>query len=335
MKKLKDILKLIISLGIGVFLIWWFLRTLSAEERAEIWESFQHINYGIIILMFFVGIVSHWFRALRWNLLIEPMGYKPKIKNTFLAVMVGYLANLAFPRLGEVVRCGLLDRYEKIPFTKLVGTVVVDRILDLITFALLFFLLLAVNFGTLQSYVYEHFYLGFAAKFGNINLFKLLMFLVSVLILCGILFFIFRKKIQKNKFYQKIKEQFLHLWEGMLTLKDLKRPGLFIFHSVMIWVFYFLGAYLTLYAIGGIENKSLVVGLAALVFGAIGPMVTPGGIGLYPVLFSETLMIYGTAKTLGYAAGWIGWTMQTVTVLIVGLAAVILLPVINKNINKK
>ena len=160
-------IKFALFLGLGIFIIWLSLRGLTSEERIQILHSFRIANYNWVILTIIMGITSHILRALRWRLFFEPLGYHPSLKNTFFAVMVGYFANMAFPRLGEVTRCGILTRYEKIPFNKSFGTVITERAIDMIIFIFLFFLMIVTQAGTIGHYLNTNIYPKLAEKFNN------------------------------------------------------------------------------------------------------------------------------------------------------------------------
>ncbi|PKO95047.1 MAG: TIGR00374 family protein, partial [Bacteroidetes bacterium HGW-Bacteroidetes-9] len=131
------------------------MSNLTASQKHEIFQSLKIADYTWIAVAILLGMLSHLSRAMRWKILMEPMGYKPRTANVFMAVLIGYLANLALPRLGEVSRCGILTRYEKIPFNKSFGTVITERAIDMLTFVLLFFFLLFTQSGKLSIYITE------------------------------------------------------------------------------------------------------------------------------------------------------------------------------------
>jgi uncharacterized protein (TIRG00374 family) len=335
---LKNILKFAFFLGLGVFIAWWFVKDLDSESREQILLSFRNANYGIVGIALIIGVVSFWIRAKRWQMQIESMNYFPKTKNVLMAVMVGYFANLAFPRLGEVVRCGLLDTHEKVPTAKTIGTVITERALDMICFFILLILVLVLQFSLLADYAMENF-TELYEKFTNPEFIKTLVFL-TVLGVSAFTFFIFflRKKIAHTRLYQKMKELILHLWEGLISLKDIKKPGLFIIYTIALWVCYYLMAYIVFFAVKETAGLPPSSGLACLVFGTVGVIVTPGGLGLYPVIIAATLNLYGVAETVGFALGWLIWTSQNVIIVLGGLASLALMPIINqknKNNNQK
>jgi len=257
---------------------------------------------------------------------LEPMGYKPSLKNTFFAVMIGYFANMAFPRLGEVTRCSILAKYEKIPFNKSFGTVVTERALDMIIFLLLFFLTIFTQIGTIDNYLHQNVYPRIQGKFLNSLSNPFLQMGLAGFVLIIILFIIFfRKRLSHLKLYQKIEHLILGFWEGLKSLGQIKQPFLFVFYSLFIWVLYFFMLYLCFFCFIPTSSLGPGAGLSALVLGSIGIMITPGGIGLYPVIIQETLLLYGIVKTTGMALGWIAWTTQTVMILTIGGISLILL----------
>jgi uncharacterized protein (TIRG00374 family) len=319
-------IKFTLFLGLGIVIIWLSLRGLTPDERGQIIYSFRTANYNWVILTIALGILSHVLRALRWMLFFEPMGYHPSFRNTFFAVMVGYFANMAFPRLGEVTRCGILSRYEKIPFNKSFGTVVTERAIDMIIFILLFFLMIGTQAGTIGTYMNANIYPKFSAKFENPIFSKyFILGLAAFFVLAVAFIYIFRKRIAAIHLVQKVKKLVLGFWEGLKSLSQIRRPGLFVFYSVAIWVLYFFMLYVCFFCFPDTSILTPGAGLSGLVLGSVGIMVTPGGIGLYPAIIQETLMLYGIPRTTGLALGWISWTAQTTMILVFGGISLILL----------
>jgi uncharacterized membrane protein YbhN (UPF0104 family) len=263
------------------------------------------------------------------------MGYNPSVKNTFYAVMVGYFANLGFPRLGEVTRCGILAKYEKIPFNKSFGTVITERALDMIIFVLLFLLMILTQFTTIHDYLDRNVYPKLRGKIANPLSNPMVVYgLIGFLAVIIILFFVYRKKIGHSGFFLKVKSIVTGFWEGLKSLAQIRKPFLFIIYTFAIWFFYFLMMYLCFFCFPMTSDLSVGAGLSALVLGSIGIMITPGGIGLYPAIVQETLMLYGISNTTGLALGWIAWTAQTIMIIIVGGASLLLLS-FNKKENGK
>jgi glycosyltransferase 2 family protein len=335
--KLKNIIRFTIFLGIGIFFIWIFLRSLTADQKQEILNSMRAANYWWILLAIPLGVLSHFVRAIRWKMLIESMGYKPRNSNMFFAVMIGYFANLALPRLGEVSRCTVLTKYEDVPFNKAFGTVITERAIDMIVFIILFFLNLAFQAERLSGYIDEKIYKPIQAKLHlSYNLSGALLILtITLALIFGILFLVFRKKVTSNKLYLKVKSIVLGFIEGMKSLLKVRSLWLFAFYTFSIWGLYLLMAYIVFFSIPGSSGLGLDAGFAVLVFGSVGFMVVQGGIGIYPAIVAETLVLYGVASVQGYALGWLIWTSQNLTIVLVGIISLILLPILNNRKNVK
>lgn len=332
-KKIFSVLRFTVFLGIGVFFIWLFLKNLTSTEKQEILHSLRNANYLWIAIAFVIGVLSHYIRAVRWKMLLVPLGYNPRKANVVFSVFIGYLANMVLPRLGEVSRCGVLTRYEKIPFNKGFGTVITERGIDMIMFFLIFFFNTIFQASKLYSYIQQKVYQPFSAKFSQVADFSgsIKIIILSGLILFVVLFFLFRKKIIYSRFYTRVKTMLLGFLEGIKSLMSIKKPWLFVFYSLLIWFCYLMMSFLVFFAMPGTQNLGLDAGISVLVFGSIGIMLVQGGIGIYPAIVAETLFIYGIPEVSGYAMGWLIWISQTITILIIGSLSTILLPIYNKH----
>ena len=324
-QKIITYLKFTIFLALGGFLLW---LAMKGQNIDKIKESLKNANYFWIGISLIFGIISHILRALRWKMLITPLGYKIKTTNTFFAVMIGYFANLAFPRLGEVTKCGVLKKYENVPVNRLLGTMIVERGVDLISLVLILILVFVAQFGLLNSFFYEIIVDPLTAKIQSSTLtIAIGIGIVAFLIL---MFFLFLKQIKATALFKKAAALFGGMMEGLKSVKYLDNKFLFIFYSAMIWVFYFLMAYVCFFALEETSGLGLMAGLALLAFGSIG-MVAPvqGGIGAYHILASKTLVIYGIAEEPALAFAFIVHAAQTVLIIAFGFISLILLPIIN------
>ena len=212
-RKIFTILKYLFFLGLGIVLLWLSFRKL---DMTEVWTDIKGANYYWLIVALVLAIASHIFRALRWNLLINSLNYKTKLSTTFYAVMIGYMANTAVPRMGELARCGVLSKKEKIPFNALFGTVISERLFDLITLGAIIVLVIFFQFKSLSSFMANTFGPFFHSLTSNIN--SLIIFsVVSVLVIVLVYIMIraLKEKIKKLPFYQKLKEFFDGLWDGI------------------------------------------------------------------------------------------------------------------------
>ena len=333
--KLKNVIRFSVFLGIGIFFIWIFLHNLTADQKQEIIHSMSTANYWWIGLAIPLGVLSHFVRAMRWKMLIETMGYKPGNRNMFFAVMIGYLANLALPRLGEVSRCTILTKYENVPFQKSFGTVITERVLDMLVFILLFFVNLALQADRLSGYIDEKIYIPLQEKLHlSYNLSGAFSILILIfIVMFGVIFLVFRKKIIANTLYIKIKNMALGFVEGIKSLIKVRNLWLFFFYTFSIWALYLLMAYIVFFSVPASSGVGLNAGLAVLVFGSVGFMVVQGGIGIYPAIVAETLVLYGVASAQGYALGWLIWTSQNLTIVLVGIVSLVLLPLLNNRKN--
>jgi len=335
--KILMVLRILFFLGIGGFFIWLFLHNLTPDQKSDILFSLKIANYWWIILAIILGVISHFSRTLRWKMLLEPIGYKPKTYNVFFAVFIGYLANLALPRLGEVSRCGVLTRYEKIPFSKSFGTVITERAIDMTLFALLFFINIFAQRAILYGYIEQHIYQPLEAKLspglnfeGSITRVSI----VTIVILLA-LFIVFRRAILLSKPYQKIASMIKGFWLGIISVTKLKNPWLFVFHSFFIWFMYLLMSWVVFLSLPGTRDLGLDAGLSVLLFGTIGIIIVQGGIGIYPAIVAGTLLVYAIPTTTGYATGWLIWSAQTIMMLIAGSVSMILLPIFNRKQHEK
>jgi uncharacterized protein (TIRG00374 family) len=310
----KKVLKITVPLAFGSFLVWFSLSAISLETLGQ---YFQEANYTWILLGLFFGILSHLSRAYRWKFMLEPLGFKPKITNSILAVLVGYLVNLALPRAGEISRATVMSNYEKIPFEKGFGTIVAERIADLIMMLLIIVLTLFVQF----DFIYELLTKNFDPIKIGIG--------VPVLIIG---FFIFRFLVHKatSGFLLKIKTFVAGLIEGVTSIFKMKNKWAFLFHTLFIWAMYIAMFWATIPAIEGLEVPfgGILIGFIA---GGFAIAATNGGIGLYPIAVAGALALFDISTETATAFGWIMWTAQTAMIVVFGGLAFLFLPVYNKN----
>jgi len=329
----KKIIQLLIFLSLGIFFVWISVRNLSLEDIEKIKESAVGIlnpkSLFYIFLTMISGMIAHYFRALRNILLIDPLGYRVRKSTAFYSIMVCYLSNLAIPRLGEVLRCTFLQRYDNVPFQKSFGTVVVDRVLDLFIFALLFVLIIFLNKELLSELVISKEGVTLGVRMNEIWTFLWNLKYLFLGIIIGTIIGLFIKKKRKtgkkeSKIIIKVKNIITGLWQGLISIKDLKHPYLFVIYTIALWVFYYLGTLMCFLAFDFLQGLGPMPAFMVLVVGAIGFMVAQGGLGAYPLIVAGILMLYGVDYAQGLAAGWIGWSAQTVMILIVGFASLML-----------
>lgn len=330
--KLVSALKLILFLSLGFFLLWLVTKDVSAEDWDHIFSAFANANYFWIGISIILSVLSHISRAIRWNILFEPLGHTPKTSNSFFAVMIGYMANYALPRLGEVTRCGVLATYEKIPLTQSIGTVVVERVVDVLCMLIVFLLMVLVEFDNIRKMAHEKIIDPVAGKLNVLLQNQLILFTAVGLGLSLILLGIFYRKRISQLLTGKIGNLVLGLWQGVKSIKDVKRPVAFIAHSIFIWLMYFFGLYVCFFSFKETSQIGLSETLAVFVMGTIGVIFTPGGIGAYQALVTQALTsAYMIPFTVAFAFSWIVWTSQLAIILMLGIISLIALPLANKH----
>jgi uncharacterized protein (TIRG00374 family) len=310
---IKKILKTILPLLLGGVLVWYLFTVIPPQKLLE---YFENANYWWVCLGLFFGILSHISRAYRWKFMLEPIGYQPKFYNSVLAVLVGYFVNLAIPRAGEISRATVMVNYEKIPFEKGFGTIVAERIADLI----MMFIIIGITLFFQFDYIID-----LVSK--NFNPLKIGIIIIG-LIFSVIVFSLFVKKAKKG-FLLKIKTFILSLVEGVSSILKMKKKWAFIFHTVFIWVMYVAMFWATIPAISGLEVPigGILVGFIA---GGFSIAATNGGVGLYPLAVASAFELFGVLKEPATAFGSVMWAAQTAMIIIFGGLAFLLLPIVNK-----
>ena len=254
-KLLRQILKFALFFGLGVFIIWLFQRNLTPDEKTQIAESLKEANWGMAVLIIVFGVLSNVFRTLRWNLLFHPMGYRPRFGNTFMSVLVAYFANLAIPRLGEVLRCTFMYRYEKVPVEKSLGTVVSERVIDILTFLTLFLAAFFMEYRHLHDYVSDMFAQGMESRRGVMWI-AVAVLAAAVLVLVAVTVYYRRRRnsLPEGHWMKKIASVFAGFSEGIMSLKHVRQPFWFAFHTVGLWFCYWIMLYFALHSLDALSG---------------------------------------------------------------------------------
>jgi uncharacterized protein (TIRG00374 family) len=328
-KRLKTIIQYIFFLALGVFFVWLSLKNLNGEKLNEIRKALHKARYWLIIPVFGILFLSHLVRSFRWRLLIQPLGYNPTRTNTFFAVMIGYLVNQGVPRLGELVRCTMLGRYEKIPVEKLIGTVILERVVDAISFLSVLGITLLIQPGIYSQLVHS-FFSGSGDKDGkHVPMYMVLLIIGGVVALLILVWMLLKKK-NLNDLLLAIKKIWLRIWEGVSSIRHLKKRSLFIFYTICLWSLYLFAGYLGFFALQATTGYGIREAFTILSAGSIGMIASPGGIGAYAYLIQKTMPIYGLNENIALAFGWILWLVTTAVIVIGGLISFALVPYYNK-----
>ncbi|RYY51122.1 MAG: flippase-like domain-containing protein [Chitinophagaceae bacterium] len=327
-KRLGSILQYIIFLGGGIFLVWWQLRSMTVAEKSEFNNALWSVNYWLMIPVLLMSLLSHLSRSMRWKLLMEPLGYNPALKNVFASTMVGYFANSAIPRLGEVLKCTLLVRYEKLKFDKLFGTILVERAFDFLCYLIFIGITILMQIDLIGNYVTQK-----LKRVGNDSAWPI--WLKIVLIIGGLLLIILglkwlTKTFPDNKIISRTGKFLKGIGAGFASIKNLRHKRMFLMHTLIIWSLYMLQIYIGFSAMEGTAHLNIQAAFSVLSLATLAMIATPGGIGSFPIFVMETLLIYSIASPLGKAFGWLIWGANTAIVIVAGLISLILLPYMNR-----
>ncbi len=328
-KRIFTILQFLLFLGLGLFLVWWMLRGITKEQWLILKASLRQLKFWLLVPILSLMFLSHYLRALRWKMLMEPMGYRPSNFNVFNAVMIGYLANMAFPRLGEVLKCTILARYEKVAPDKLIGTIVAERAVDIICLLITFAITFLLELGKIGEYGKQQLQENFAGELAFLQGTRLYV-TIGIILVAVLLFYLLFRWLKQSSIVKKIKNFGQGILAGLFSIRKVKNRGLFIFHSVMIWVLYLVCTRLGFYAISETEYLGFKEALTVLSYGSLGMIATPGGLGAYHFIVQQTLELYGLQQIYAIGTSWILWAAQTAVILLGGLCCFLLLPFINR-----
>lgn len=324
-KNLSTLIQLIVFLGLGIGLIIWRYNAISAAEKAEMFAALGGIKWIWLLPVMVVGYLSHHFRALRWKLLLEPLNIYPGTRNTVFAVLTGYLANLLIPRLGEVAKCTVLAKYEDVPADRLVGTIIAERAFDMLCLLGILLITLLLQYNILYPFA-EQLYLRVLTDERGAFVWRRIVLGLIVALGLLLLFILVTRKLRNSK-TGKI---FQGIADGLKAIARVRQKLKFIGHTLLIWALYTLLIIMGFWAVPGMEGIPTLAALSILTFGSVGMIATPGGIGAYPVIVAQVLLLYGISEGLGLAFGWVSWAAQTLVVILLGLSSLILLPVYNR-----
>lgn len=327
--KWKDVLKMALFLGIGAFFIYWFLLKLDAEQKAAIWQAFLDADYWWVAAAMACSLLSHVLRALRWRLLFKPIGLNPSLKNTFGSVVVAYLGNLAFPRAGEVMRCATLRSSENIPLEKSLGTVVTERLIDMLAFVVVIVFGMLAMFGKAKDWLYD----TLSAKFDTLpNMAMLAGAGVAVLVAAFVLYKLLWKRMLHIGIVKKVDDMVRGMVDGVKSILHMgpRNTTLFLLYSAAIYLLYILGGLIIFKAFGETHWLGLRAAFVVYLFGSVGMTFSQGGIGVYPALVQMALDIYGISVEVGTACGWLLWGSQQALVIVLGAAFLIYFSLIKR-----
>ncbi|WP_090223445.1 lysylphosphatidylglycerol synthase transmembrane domain-containing protein [Lutibacter maritimus] len=316
----KKIIFLILPILLGVFLIWYSWSQLTSNDILSIKNSFKTANYWWVVLSLVCGVLSHVSRAYRWQFLLEPLGYKPKLANSVMTVLMAYLLNLFVPRSGEFARAASIKKYENIPFEKAFGTIVAERVTDVIMLLIIMGIAFYLQTDLLSSYIFKDD--GQSSFYSKIIIFVVL----------PIIGFATFKSLQKssNPIIHKLIEFINGLLDGVKSIFSMKKKWKFLFHTLFIWAMYLLMFYVVTFALPETTNLPFGAIIVGFVVGGLSMALTNGGLGSYPIFVASALILYKVDENPARAFGWIMWTAQTIMVILFGGLSFLLIPIYNK-----
>ena len=344
LKHLITFLKFCLFISFGLGILYYLYHNLNTDYQAQclldgvaaadcslmdkILTDFKSANIFWVLMVFLAFTLSNISRMIRWGMLMRNLGYPIRNGMVYMSIVLGYLFNLFFPRLGEFVRAGTIAKYEKVPMEKVVGTIVVDRTMDVLCLALVMALAFAVEYDNLMNFINAN------RSADGPGLFSQTWFRIFILVgvVAAIALWRFRKKLLSTTFGQKVSGIFQGLWEGIQTIFTLKKPILFILHSLNVWLMYFFMAYLCFFAFDPTAHLGLRAGLTVFAFSALGVLIpSPGGMGTVHWLTIQALALYGVGKFAAFSfANILFFSIQIFYNIIGGIICLIILYFINQ-----
>lgn len=313
-KKVLLVLRYAVFLALGLVLAWIPIHSITPEKWAEIKLAMERARYALLVPIVLLYLLSHYSRAVRWKIMINPLGYSPVTVNVFFAVIIGYLVNLALPRLGEVARCTVLGRHEKIPVEQLLGTIIVERAFDLICLLIVF----GVAFF-LQSSKINDFALDQAR--GHASGHHMILWLLSALVAAVVVLWLIYRQYKTHKAVQWVRDLLMGIWAGIVRVRYMKNKGWFLFHTVFIWTLYLVCTRLGLYAFRELDVLGWKETFSVLAVGSVAMVVSPGGLGAYPFFVLHTLMFYQVTYGVALAAANLLWIVPTLVIILGGVVS--------------
>jgi glycosyltransferase 2 family protein len=332
--KIKNIVSYSLSILVASIFCWYIFSIIDFKSMLN---ELSRANYFWIAMSVFISLISHLSRALRWNLLLKPLGYKVSIVTSFQSVLIGYLTNYFVPRMGEVARCSTIQKTDYVPINISLGTVITERVIDVVVMLCLVLLSFLIEFNKLQTFMVS--FLDEKAG-GLLNLFLkyYLEFLILFIFLSILLYIIVlnKNKLLKNPLINKVFSFMKGIFNGLISIKNLEKPWLFVTYTFIIWGGYYLMTYIIFFSMKETENLPAVAGLVTLGLASLG-MAAPvqGGFGVYHFMVATALGIYGITQEKGLILATILHTSQFATMLVFGgvslFLVVITLPKTYKN----
>jgi len=331
-KKTTTVIYLLISLIVGALALWYCFGNIDFNVFIE---ELKSVNYFYIGLSILFGFIAFIIRALRWNILINTLGYKPSVYDSYNAVVVAYISNLAIPRIGEITRCATLYKTNKIPVNSLFGTVVTERIIDMVSLFIIMFFVFLLRMERFSTFVMERIVLQWKPVIEKLSVVSLL--LAAVAVIAGIVIsYIFIRRWLKKPSMHKFRRLLSGLIEGLKSVFRMKNKFHFIGYTIFIWVCYWLNSYLVMKALPSTALLTAADGLLLMVLGSLGWIVpVPGGFGTFHTLVAWGLMMYGLSFDEGVIFATLSHETQLLVMVFFGIIALISVSLTQNKLNQK
>lgn len=317
-KQLSKWLSILLPIALGVYLTIYTYHKFSPQQLLEIKGYFQEADYKYIVLALLIAIFGNMSRAFRWKYSLDHLGYPTTFATNYMAINICYLLNLTVPKSGEISRAVILKKYNNIPFDKGFGTIVAERIVDLMVLLVFIFTAFILQFSVVKSFILDKIPVEKA-------------WIAGLIVMVGGLAIVALFRFSKSKWIEKIKLKLTGLREGISTLLYMKNKGWYALHTLFIWSSYVLMFYVTLFALPQTSSITFGAVVTAFVVGSIAIAFTNSGFGSYPFMIAKILALYGISETAGNAFGWIVWSSQMFLVVLLGLLSFLFLPLVNRS----
>jgi uncharacterized protein (TIRG00374 family) len=317
-KQLSKWLSILLPIALGVYLTIYTYHKFSPQQLLEIKGYFKEADYKYIVLALLIAIIGNMSRAFRWKYSLDHLGYPTTFATNYMAINICYLLNLTVPKSGEISRAVILKKYNNIPFDKGFGTIVAERIVDLMVLLVFIFTAFILQFSVVKSFILDKIPVEKA-------------WIAGLIVTVGGLAIVALFRYSKSKWIEKIKLKLAGLREGISTLLYMKNKGWYALHTLFIWSSYVLMFYVTLFALPQTSSITFGAVVTAFVVGSIAIAFTNSGFGSYPFMIAKILALYGISETAGNAFGWIVWSSQMFLVVLLGLLSFLFLPLVNRS----
>ena len=305
-KRLLFVLQIVFFVGLGLLVVWLITKDFTPAQKQVLYSSFRNVNYILLLPVTVTLLLSHYVRAMRWRILIQPLNYYPGKANTFFSVVLGYMINLFVPRLGEVVKCTLLSKYEKVPPDKLVGTIVAERAFDVASLLVVMLVTLLIQVDLVWPFFVSMFSGGRDSR-SSFSWLKLLLIIIGVTAAIVFIIYLFKRHREK-KVIKRIRTIFANIYLGLVSFRHLQQKKAFLGYTFLMWMCYLLSIRIGFFAYQPVENLGAAPALSTLTFGSVGMMApTQNGLGPYQYAVQKTMELYGISAAEGQAFGWILW----------------------------